>query len=68
MEVQENPHRQSLEFQAGEFVLLHRDAYFTGGRYLKIQPIYLGPFQIVKRINKNAYELDLPSSVKNIMY
>ena len=35
MEVQENPHRQSLEFQVGEFVLLHRDAYFTGEGILK---------------------------------
>ncbi|GMM57167.1 hypothetical protein DAKH74_037830 [Maudiozyma humilis] len=31
---------------------------------MKVQPIYLGPFQIVKVIGDNAYELDLPSSVK----
>ena len=64
MQVQSNAHQRLVRFEVGEMVLLHRDAYFTGGAYLKIQPIYLGPFKVVKVINDNAYELDLPSSVR----
>ena len=40
--------------------MLNRGAYFTGGRYWKIQPLYVGPFKIVRKINGNAFELDLP--------
>ena len=64
MQVKNNEQRRAITFSVGEMVLLHRDAYFTGGRYTKIQPIYLGPFRVVKVINDNAYELDLPSSLK----
>lgn len=64
METQENPHRLPDNFKVGEFVLLDRDVYFRGGRYLKIQPIFLGPFQIVKVLGNNTVELDLPSSFK----
>ena len=64
MEMNNNEHRKPVEFEVGEQVLLHRDAYFTGGKYWKVQPIYLGPFMIVKKVNENAYELDLPSSSK----
>lgn len=63
MEAQVNPSRNMDTFSVGELVLLHRDAYFTGGRYLKIQPIYLGPFTVVK-VAGNTCELDLPSSFK----
>lgn len=63
MESQVNSSRQIQHFEVGNLVLLHRDAYFTGGRYLKIQPIYLGPFKIVK-VFGNTVELDLPSSFK----
>lgn len=63
MESYANKSRKDTHFEIGEYVLLHRDAYFTGGRYIKTQPIYIGPFQIVK-INGNTCELDLPSSFK----
>ena len=64
MEAQENPYRNSITFKAGEYVLLDREVYFRGGRYLKVQPIFLGPFQIVKVFDNNTVELDLPSSFK----
>ena len=64
METQENPYRNSITFKAGEYVLLDREVYFRGGRYLKVQPIFLGPFQIVKVFGNNTVELDLPSSFK----
>ncbi|SSD61661.1 related to Transposon Ty3-G Gag-Pol polyprotein [Saccharomycodes ludwigii] len=64
MEVAVNPGRREEKFAVGDYVLVHRDAYFTGGRYIKLQPIFLGPFKIVKVINENAYEVDLPKTSK----
>lgn len=64
MEVTHNKGRKEVTFEIGDFVLLHRDAYFKRGQYLKLQPIYVGPFKVVKKINDNAYELDLPSMKK----
>ncbi|KAH3901663.1 uncharacterized protein SCDLUD_001433 [Saccharomycodes ludwigii] len=63
MEETTNAKRKEIDFHIGEYALLHRDAYFTGGRYLKVQSIYLGPFKIVK-VGTNVVELDLPSSFK----
>lgn len=64
MQSQENPSRQEVNFTVGDYVLLDRDYYFNGGRYIKILPIYLGPFRIVKLPGTNTVELDLPSSFK----
>lgn len=44
----------------GEYVLLHRGEFFKTQQYKKIQPSYADPFKIVKKVNKNAYELDQP--------
>ena len=54
------PQHRDETYEVGEYVLLNRGAYFTGGRYWKIQPLYVGPFKIVRKINDNAFELDLP--------
>ena len=54
------PQHRDEKYEVGEYVLLNRGAYFTGGRYWKIQPLYVGPFKIVRKINDNAFELDLP--------
>jgi len=53
METRNNDKRTEITFKKGDYVLLHRDTYFIGGRYSKVQLIYLGPFQIVKGINKS---------------
>ena len=45
--------------KVGEYVLLNGGAYFRGWRYWKIQPLYVRPFKIVKKINDNALVLDL---------
>lgn len=63
MQVQTNSSRNHVEFTAGEFILLHRDAYFTGRRYLKIQSIFLGPFKVVE-VMTNTVQLDFPSSFR----
>ena len=49
-----------IQYEVGDYVLLNREAYYSGGKYWKIQPIFVGPFQIVKKINDAAFELDLP--------
>ncbi|CCD27225.1 uncharacterized protein NDAI_0K00353 [Naumovozyma dairenensis CBS 421] len=58
-----NKNRTPVNYKIGDYVLLHRDAYFTGGKYRKIQAIYLGPFQVVG-VGTNCCELDLPSMRK----
>ncbi|SSD61377.1 related to Transposon Ty3-G Gag-Pol polyprotein [Saccharomycodes ludwigii] len=63
-EVAKNNKRIQIILEPGQHVLVHRDAYFVKGKYWKIQPIYLGPFKVVKKINDNAYEIDLPSTKK----
>ncbi|CAI4062432.1 gag-pol fusion protein SKDI_07G3580 [Saccharomyces kudriavzevii IFO 1802] len=61
METNNNQRRKTLLLNIGDHVLVHRDAYFKKGAYMKVQPIYVGPFRVVKKINDNAYELDLDS-------
>ena len=48
-------------FEPGDWVSLHlRKDRFPTQRKSKILPRGDGPFQIIKRINDNTYELDLP--------
>ena len=55
---------KSLEFQVGDYVFL-KVAPLKGvvkiGRKGKLIPRYLGPFEILERIERVAYRLDLPS-------
>lgn len=64
MEKKANKGRKGKKYKLGEWILLHRDAYYTLVKYKKLTPVYYGPFKIVKVINENAYELDLPTMVK----
>lgn len=48
------------DYKVGEYILLHRDAFGANPKYYKIQPAYYGPFRLVKKINDNAFEVDLP--------
>lgn len=64
MEEQNNDKRTPLLLQVGDFVLVHRQAYFKRGKYWKVQPIFVGPFKVVKKVQDNAYEIDLPSHRK----
>ncbi|CCH60657.1 hypothetical protein TBLA_0D01490 [Henningerozyma blattae CBS 6284] len=63
MDLQTNVHRNEFNYEVDDLVLLHHDVYFTGGRYTKIQSIFLGPFKLVK-LQNNTCKLDLPSSFK----
>lgn len=46
-------------YEIGDLVLLDRRGYWPGGPYQKTKDIYLGPFKVVKKVNQNAYVLDI---------
>jgi hypothetical protein len=57
--------RRPLEFEEGDFVwaILTKDR-FPSGEYNKLAARKIGPVEIVKKINANAYQLKLPSHIK----
>ncbi|XP_071914093.1 uncharacterized protein [Coffea arabica] len=57
---QTNKHRRKLVFEPGDWVWLHlRKERFSKQRQSKLSPRGNGPFQVIERINDNAYRLDL---------
>ncbi|KAH9734748.1 Endonuclease [Citrus sinensis] len=58
---QANKGRKQVVFQPGDWVWVHmRKERFPVQRRSKLLPRGDGPFQVVARINDNAYKLDLP--------
>jgi hypothetical protein len=58
---QANKGRCQLVFEPGDWVWLHmRKERFPVKRHSKLLPRGDGPFQVLERINGNAYKLDLP--------
>jgi hypothetical protein len=56
-----NKGRKHVVFQPGDWVWVHmRQERFPTYRKSKLQPQGDGPFQILERINDNAYKVDLP--------
>jgi hypothetical protein len=57
--------RRPLEFEEGDFVwaILTKDR-FPSGEYNKLAARKIGPVEIVKKINANAYQLKLPSHIE----
>nr|KYP50633.1 Transposon Ty3-I Gag-Pol polyprotein [Cajanus cajan] len=57
-----NKGRKEVVFKEGDWVWLHlRKDRFPSKRESKLSPRGDGPFQVLKKINNNAYVLDLPS-------
>ncbi|XP_068486670.1 uncharacterized protein [Phaseolus vulgaris] len=58
-----NKRRKALLFDVGDWVWLHlrKDRFPTQRKY-KLMPRGDGPFQVLNRINNNAYELDMPDT------
>lgn len=52
--------KPDAQFQRGDFVLVHRDAYMSTKAYRKLMDIYHGPFKVVEVLNPSAYVIDLP--------
>ena len=58
---QRNKGRIKVVFEPGKWVWLHlRKERFPKKRHSKLQPRGNSPFQVVARVNDNAYKLDLP--------
>ena len=57
--------RKEVLFEPGDLVWLHmRPERFPEARKSKLSPRGTGPFRILKKINDNAYILDLPAEFK----
>ena len=58
---QANKGRRHVVFEPGDWVWVHmRKERFPAQRRSKLLPRGDGPFQVLERINNNAYKLDLP--------
>ncbi|GJW59086.1 RNA-directed DNA polymerase [Tanacetum coccineum] len=56
-----NQHRKRVVFNEGDLVWIHlHNERFPGGCFGKLQPRGDGPFKVLKRINDNAYKIELP--------
>ena len=56
-----NKHRRKMVFQPGDLVWIHlRKERFPTKRKNKLMPRADGPFEVLERINDNAYKVDLP--------
>ncbi|RVW13255.1 Transposon Ty3-G Gag-Pol polyprotein [Vitis vinifera] len=56
-----NKGRRQVLFEPGDWVWVHmRKERFPTRRWSKLHPRGDGPFQVLERINDNAYKLDLP--------
>ncbi|QFZ26815.1 putative transposon Ty3-G Gag-Pol polyprotein [Clavispora lusitaniae] len=61
MERQANRHRRELILHPGDQVALRRRFVFPTHSQTKWLPPYIGPFTVERRINDNAYEINIPS-------
>jgi len=63
-----NKGRKALIFEPGDWDWLHlRKDRFPTQRKSKLLPRGDGPFQVIKRINDNAYELDFPDTYLEVI-
>nr|GEW22295.1 hypothetical protein [Tanacetum cinerariifolium] len=64
-----NVRRKPLKFQVGDFVTLKvspRKGVIRFGKQGKLNPRYIGPFKIHKRVGLVAYTLELPEELSNV--
>jgi len=52
--------RRDVVLKAGDMVLLANENIRFAERRSKLSPLFSGPFRVVRAVNRNAYELELP--------
>ena len=58
---QANKHKRKVVFQPGDLVWVHlRKERFPSKRKSKLMPRANGPFEVLERVNDNAYKVNLP--------
>ncbi|GKD88118.1 putative reverse transcriptase domain-containing protein, partial [Tanacetum coccineum] len=65
----DNVRRKPLEFQVGDRVMLKvspQKGFIRFGKQGKLNPRYIGPFKILKRVGPVAYKLELPEELSNV--
>ncbi|KAL4325890.1 hypothetical protein GQ457_11G026160 [Hibiscus cannabinus] len=68
-EKQANKGRKRVTFEVGDWVWVHfRKERFPAQRSSKLLPRGDGPFQVVEKVNENAYKLDLPGEYNEFAY
>ena len=61
--------RRELEFQVDDWIFLKvstMKGVMIFGNKGKLSPIYVGPYKILKRVGKVAYELELPAELAGV--
>ncbi|GJX54160.1 putative reverse transcriptase domain-containing protein [Tanacetum coccineum] len=64
-----NVRRKPLEFQVGDRVMLKvspQKGVIRFGKRGKLNPLYIGPFKILKKVGLVAYTLELPKELSNV--
>ena len=59
-----NQKRTEVEYEVGQKVYLSTANLSTKQRSPKLTPRFIGPFKIIQRVGKVAYELELPNNIK----
>lgn len=61
-----DPHRRDIEFHIGDQVMLSTANLRMIGKHRtpKFVSRYIGPFKVIRVVNKNAYELELPKPMQ----
>ena len=66
---QENKGRRKLVLEPGDWVWSHlRKERFPEKQWSKLLPRVDGPFQVLERINDNAYKFDDPVSIMLVLH
>nr|GFA70127.1 putative reverse transcriptase domain-containing protein [Tanacetum cinerariifolium] len=61
--------RNSMEFQVGDKVMLKVSPWkgvVRFGKYGKLNPRYVGPFNVLERVRDDAYKLDFPEEMSRV--
>lgn len=56
--------RRQAKIEVGDFVLLNAKNLRLKAKPGKLRPLYVGPYQVLRAIGRNAFKLKLPEALK----